>query len=267
KKLNLLSARSLKTERLEGWGLVQRCGLTPTDLLHVTEKFRKWPAKAAERMMALISGLSGMTPEAFIQHMMQTFEKELARELLKKQLAKDARVNDRTETELSKHLFDCILSGGQNGYAISATLEHPVIGIGAPAHYFLPEAGKRLNGKVIIPEDADVANALGAVSSHVMIKQEITIQPGDTGGFRVEGIKGAQRFKTIEAAEDWAVDALKDKVRALGRFAGTSRQTVEMEINDRVVTLGNQSTLFLGRTIRATLSGSPDLVLETARSA
>ena len=80
-------------------------------------------------------------------------------------------------------------------------------------------------------------------------------------------MEGSQRFNTIDAAENWAVDALKDRVRAMGRFAGTSRRTVEMEISDRVVTLGNQSTLFLGRTIRATLSGSPDLVLETARSA
>ena len=63
------------------------------------------------------------------------------------------------------------------------------------------------------------------------------------------------------------METLKDQVRAMGRFAGTSRRTVEMEINDRVVNVGNQTSLFLGRTIRATLSGSPDLVLETARSA
>jgi hypothetical protein len=36
-------------------------------------------------------------------------------------------------------------------YRLKAELHHPVIGIGAPVQYFLPQAGKLVNTEVIIP--------------------------------------------------------------------------------------------------------------------
>ena len=261
--LNLLSANALPIERLEGSGLVQRCGLTPTDILHINGRFEKWRPDAARRMVKILARPARMQPDAFIEHVLKQFEFELAKELLKKQLAKSVPVDEDAETPLSAHLMACMLSGGQDGYRIEAFLDNPVIGIGAPAHFFLPNAGKKLNARVIIPDDADVANALGAISSHIMIRQQVTIRPDDTGGFRVDGIEGGQVFNRIDTAEKWAVDRLKTRVQELGRFAGTSRKTVEMEIKDRIVNVGNDTSLFLDRTLSATLSGSPDLVLQT----
>ncbi len=92
-------------------------------------------------------------------------------------------MNSDQETGLSGHLMDCILSGGNERYTISARLKNPIIGIGAPAHYFLPDAGKKLNAEVVISEDADVANALGAVTSHVLIRREASIRPDQPGCF------------------------------------------------------------------------------------
>lgn len=262
--LNLLSPGHLALQRLEGSGLVQRSGLTPTDLLHITGRFTKWRPDPARQVATLMARASGMAPEAFVDHLLELFEKTLAKELLKKQFLKKGLAGQEMESGLAGHLVERMLSGGGDGYRISATLEHPVIGIGAPTHFFLPNAGKRLNAEVIIPEDADVANALGAISSHIMIRQKATILPGDTGGFRVDGLAGAKSFTRIEDAEKWAVETLKTRVQELGVFAGTSRKTVEMEVRDRIVTVGNDASLFLDRTILATLSGSPDLVVETA---
>lgn len=266
KSMNMISAHALPTERLEGSGLVQRCGLTPTDILHVNGQFEKWPPDAARWMVRLMARVSGMTPEVFCNHVLDQFEKELAMELFKKQLARDVRIDKGANSALADHLMECILSGDKERYSIKATLAYPVIGIGAPTHFFLPNAGKRLNTEVIIPEDADVANALGAISSHIRIKQTVTIRPGDTGGFQVDGIDGAKPFSNIDEAEKWAVGALKTKVQEMGHFAGTTRKTVEIEIRDNIVTVGNNTSLFLDRIIRATLSGSPDLALETTLS-
>lgn len=124
---------------------------------------------------------------------------------------------------------------------------------------------ERLNAKVIIQEDADVANALGAITSHIMIKQKLLIKPDPTGYYVVEGVKGARQFKNITKAEKWAVEHLKCNVQRLGELASTSRKTVEMEINDRIVNAGNDTSLFLDRTILATLSGSPDLLLKSQK--
>ncbi len=261
--LGLLSAKFLSTARLEASGLVQRCGLTPTDILHYKDQFVKWQPDAARRMVAIVAGLSGKSEDEFVEVILRRFEKELARELLVKQLRQDVSVDMKTETPLSTHLIDCMLSRNKGRYSLSATLEHPVIGIGAPVHYFLPDAGKRLHARVIIPKDADVANALGAICSHIMIKQQVTIRPTDTGRFWVDGFEGNRRFRHIEEAESWAVDQLKNKVQKMAEFAGTSRKMVEMEIDDHIIKVADGTPLFLGRSLLATLSGSPDLILES----
>jgi hypothetical protein len=151
-------------------------------------------------------------------------------------------------------------------YPLKAALDFPLIGIGAPIAYFLPQAGKLLNADVIIPTDADVANALGAITSHILIKQKLVIRIGNKGNYVVEGVAGNRSFSEISEAQAWAVAYLKESVRSQALKAGTSRKTVEMESDDRVVDTGSGVTVFLGRTITATLQGNPDLVLAEATS-
>lgn len=259
--MDLFSPRLLPLKRLEDCGLIQGCGLTPTDILHVKGVFRKWDPAAAHRMLGILADLAQQKPEELLEAVTLRFQKDLARELLKKQLARDVNVDEAEETALSAHLLECILSRGDENYSISASLKHPIVGIGAPAHRFLPKAGNRLNARVVIPEDADVANALGAITSHVLIRQRVCIKPDHLGRFVVENIAGAKPFARIDQAEAWAVEQLKTSVQAMGRSAGTSRKTVEMEIRDRTVPAGDGTALFLDRTIWATLAGSPDLAL------
>ncbi len=139
-------------------------------------------------------------------------------------------------------------------------MQHPLIGIGAPVNYFLPAAGKILGGEVIIPDDADVANALGAVTSNVAIKQQLSIRPDMDGGFILQGVAGAKHFGHIDVAESWAVDYLKNRIREMARIAGTSNQKVEMEIVDHIVDAADGTSLFLERSLQASLTGSPDLL-------
>ncbi|SMC80968.1 N-methylhydantoinase A/oxoprolinase/acetone carboxylase, beta subunit [Desulfocicer vacuolatum DSM 3385] len=259
--LNMLAVQFLPLERLEESGLVQRCGLTPTDLLHVTGEFTKWDADPAHFMVGIMSIFSKQSKKDLIATLLNQMEIDLALELLKKQMARDFAMDEMENTPVFQQLMKQIVNPENSRYAITAQFNHPVIGIGAPVHYFLPQAGKRLNARVIIPEDADVANAVGAITSHIMIKRKISIKTNSFGRFVVEGVPGNQQFKSIGQAEAWAVEYLKDHVRELARCAGTSRKTVAMDIEDKVVNSGGGIPLFLGRTIVATLSGSPDMVL------
>ena len=260
--LGMLAIQFLPLERLEESGLVQRCGLTPTDLLHVTGTFTKWDAAPAQAMVNLMSIFSKISQKELMDRLFQYMETALALELLKKQMAKDFAMDDMEKTPVFKKLMNRIINPDNSRYSVSATLHHPVIGIGAPVHYFLPQAGKRLNAQVIIPENADVANAVGAITSHIMIRRKLSIKTNSLGRFVVEGVRGTKQFMSIDKAEEWALAYLKNHVRELGRCAGTSRKTVAIDINDKVVNTGGGIPLFLGRTIVATLSGSPDRVLQ-----
>jgi N-methylhydantoinase A/oxoprolinase/acetone carboxylase beta subunit len=261
--LNLISSQFLPTERLEESGLVQRCGFTPTDILHVKGSFTRWNPVAAQRMVAIFSVLTGKQPDQFVDLLIKKFEKDLAGEILKKQLAQDVKIDDKNRTEIFSHLVNCILTGKNNNYSINVQFKKPLVGIGAPVHYFLPNAGKKLGAKVMIPEDADVANALGAISSHIMIKQQLSIRPDQVGCFTVQGVAGAKKFGNIDVAESWAVDYLKSHLREMAKDAGTSSEKVEIQIVDHIVDAADGTSLFLERSIRSTLTGSPDLSLKS----
>ncbi|MBF0232023.1 MAG: DUF1638 domain-containing protein [Desulfamplus sp.] len=285
--MSFMSTTFLPMERLEESGLVQRCGLTPTDLLHARGDFTKWNPEPAQRMLQMMAGFNKITVGDLIDKLLKKMERTLALELLKKLILKDIRTvgknspvkngrggypgdknglndSDFTNSPVVRHLISSMLEPSLNQrYSIKAQFYHPVIGIGAPVHYFLPRAGEILNAKVIVPPDADVANALGAITSHIMIRKKIVIRPDSIGRFIIEGVEGNHGFKDIGEAEDWAVEHLKSRVISQAIKAGTSKKTVSVEINDRVVNTGNGLSLFLDRTLTATLTGSPDLVLES----
>jgi N-methylhydantoinase A/oxoprolinase/acetone carboxylase beta subunit len=266
-KLSITSSIFLPMARLEESGLVQRCGLTPTDLLHVKGEYVQWDAEPAYRILALLSSLTDKGIEELIDQLFGKIHRQLALELLKKRLFKDISEEEMSRSAVARQLIESLLisddtvSAKKSGYRLKAELHLPVIGIGAPVQYFLPQAGKLLNAEVIIPPDADVANALGAITSHIRIRQQLVISPDSLGRFVVEGVAGNQVFKDLAEAEVWSVDYLKKSVRSRALLAGTTRKTVVMEIDDKVVNTENGLSLFLHRRLTATLQGRPDLVL------
>ncbi|MDY0221802.1 MAG: DUF1638 domain-containing protein [Desulfobacterium sp.] len=264
--LEILSVHFLPLSRLKESGMIQRCGLTPTDLLHIKGQFNRWDAQPAHRMVTLMAQFSKQPETVLIDNLLEQMETKLALELLKKQISKDFEMKSVETSPVFNQLMDQIINPGNRRYTITAKLCYPIIGIGAPVHFFLPQAGKRLNAEVIIPEHADVANAVGAITSHIMVKRKVSIKPDSSGKFIVEGADGHHRFMTIAKAESWAVKYLKDQVQSLGQLAGTNRKTVNMEIQDQVINTGNGTPLFLGRTIAATLTGSPDRVIDWVNS-
>ncbi len=274
-KLNILSPLFLPMARMEGSGLVQRCGLTPTDLLHVQGDFSRWDPQPARRMLNMLSSITRKGVPDLIDELLSKIHRDLALELLKKQLYKDIPEEEAERSAVARQLIlnflqsddsPCGKSGKSSRYRLKAELNYPVIGIGAPVQHFLPQAGKLLNAEVIIPLDADVANAVGAITSRIVIKRKLVICPNSSGNYIVEGVAGNQSFKSLPEAEARAVEILKKSVRTQAVKAGTSRKTITMEIDDRVIDAGNGLSLFLYRSVTATLQGSPDLVLAQGAS-
>jgi len=112
-----------------------------------------------------------------------------------------------------------------------------------------------------VPKDADVANAIGAITSNVLVKRQVRIIAAPDGGYRIQGLVDAGLFRDFDEADAFARTALVKMVRDLGQAAGTSRRRVELETEDQLPTSGFGTTVFLGRLIRAQLRGMPDMVL------
>ncbi|MCX7013029.1 MAG: DUF1638 domain-containing protein [Candidatus Sumerlaeota bacterium] len=249
----------LPLERLEENHRIQRCGLTPTDLLHANGRIALWDADAARRMCDWFSRLWGEPREEFIERALRQVVVQLAVELLKKQLDETADAETLDASPAAMALVRNWLDGGAGGWRARIALNHPVIGIGAPAHLFLPAAAELLEAKAIIPPHADVANAIGAITSSVFLHKRVRIAPNDSGRFSLLGLPDAPAFARFDDAHAFAVERLQAIVRDQALRAGTSETRVEIAVEDEIASAAGGEQLFLGRTLEARLSGPPDL--------
>jgi N-methylhydantoinase A/oxoprolinase/acetone carboxylase beta subunit len=263
-KTGVLTEAGLPLARLEERFAVQRCGLTFTDLLHIQGRFTRWDREAAGIYGDFMARLAGMEMTEMITLLLNKGIRCLTLELLKRQLDDEIDPDGLNACPVCQALINNLMAGGSPDFQVRIDLKRPVIGIGAPIGFFLPDAAKTLGAEAILPKDADVANAIGAITSDVMVHRQIRITPGHQGGFMVEGIAGTRQYEAFDAADTFARDTLVKKVRDLGRAAGTSCRTVTLSIKDKAPKTASGDPIFMERLIQATLTGRPDRVIQKA---
>jgi hypothetical protein len=93
-----------------------------------------------------------------------------------------------------------------------------------------------------------------------VVKRQVEIVPDEHGRYKIEGLPDAPAFAELDEAQRHAVEQLRLHVLAAARVNGTREQRVEVGIRDRVATISDGSSLFIGRVVEAKLVGRPDLV-------
>ncbi len=245
--------------------LIQRIGFTPTDALHVLGRMAMWDSEAARRTATRLGVRLGLDANAFAERVIHDVALKASRELMLTRLdALAATASERRaarEASASDWLGQSLLARGlgeiADGLGVRLELGVPVIGIGAPSSFFVPEVARLLNTEAILPEDGDVANAIGAITSEVQVVRQVTIQPDEIGVLHVQGLAGAPTFDKIEKAEAYCRVELEKLVRALAEQSGAHDATVTIKSNDRVTISADGTGLFLGRRIEAVASGRP----------
>jgi len=263
-RTGVLHEWGLHMKQLEDNFTVQRCGLTLTDLLHVTGRLDRWDRPAAERFGRLFALLARMDIDKMAEHLLNMGIEGLTLELLKRQLDEDTDPRALETCPVCQTLIENLLGRGSEQYAVRIDLKRPVVGIGAPIHFFLPLAAQTLGARAVLPQDADVANAIGAITSEVVVRRKAEIVPGPGGGFIIRGLPGARQFGKFEDADAYVRRELVDLVRNQARAAGTSCRAVELKTVDQIPDAADGNPVFIARSIQAHLKGRPDLVLNKA---
>jgi hypothetical protein len=211
------------------------------------------------------ASLAHAAPADFVAGALREVERALAAELLRMQLEAAGTEPDADGSPLARALLDGALGRSATpGLSVSLRLEVPVVGIGAPVHQFLPAAAALLGTRAVVPADADVANAIGAITGSVVVRRQARISVDETGTYRVRGVAGAPAFEDLAAAEEYAAERLRAMVAEAALHAGTLSDTIELISSDQVTTAADGSRVFLGRTVEARLSGAPALPLSPA---
>jgi N-methylhydantoinase A/oxoprolinase/acetone carboxylase beta subunit len=160
---------------------------------------------------------------------------------------------------LSQHpLMQRRLERRQGVVRLSFDVGLPVIAVGASAAAYYPAVGALIGAEVVLPNHADVANAVGAVVGQVRIIRRAVITEPVEGRFRINGIADAVVHESAQAALDVATIALKSIAKADALTAGAADPTVTLEQVDKVVEADGR-VVFVESVLTATAIGRPRL--------
>jgi hypothetical protein len=177
--------------------------------------------------------------------------------LLEAAFAEDGSFDAEAPEVLARHpLMAACLSGHRGIVEVTARLGVPVIGLGASAPSYYGAVGERLGCRMVLPEHAGVANAIGAVVGQVSQRATGTVTSPAEGRFVVHLAEGVETFADRDAAIAALESALLAEAGARARAAGAEdvRLSVTRDIREADV---EGRRMFIEATISATASGRP----------
>jgi N-methylhydantoinase A/oxoprolinase/acetone carboxylase beta subunit len=148
--------------------------------------------------------------------------------------------------------------GGELGCAL--TLKRPLVAIGAPVAAYMPEAARRLNTELVIPPHAEVANAVGAVSGSVVVRQRVLINPlADEEVLRAHLPDGPRDFDELEEAVTYTLQVVPEMLEAQARAAGAEQVEVRSVRQDHWAPTrgGGLDVIYLGTELQFSAAGRP----------
>ena len=231
---------TLNVRRLEALGLVQRVGFTPTDVLHAGGDYCGYDRSASLQVAAYLSRGIGMSVEVFVARCKEVIREKLCRELMLELMSEEcgsSKLGPAGADLLSK-----AISGGSGEYSCSIGVSKPIIGIGAPVRSYIPWVGEAFGTKVLISEDSDVGNAVGAISSSVSETMVVLIRPrsmGSNDGFFEFSKIGRFEFETLDEALEHAEAVARASVSEAVTEGGAEDVTVTCERRDREFEYGD----------------------------
>lgn len=246
---------------LEKRNLIQQSGLTPTDILHIKGIFQAWNKEVAERAVKILCERYHIMLPTLIQKLEEVMDRSMGLQILELVLS---------DTISSKRGLDgCGFCGflldqwfrreeQVEEVQFKVNLKDKIVGIGAPAHAFLPSIAGKLGTQTIIPYYAGVANAIGAITSAIIVKENVFVKPFQ-GGFRLHSSKGMTFFHKLDEATQNGKELLHKIILQKAKEAGAGEVEVFMEEIENWATTRGGDSVFIEKIITARAIENPKI--------
>ena len=249
----------LNSERLEAEGILMRCGLTPTDFMHIRGDYGEYDADASALAARYFlkdlgktdtpEGLYALAGEVYDMVEGKLFE-NLVRVLLKRSYPKLFSNGLDTQTEfLVREAWLKRYETNDAFFTQIFSTAAPLISVGAPTHLFLPTVAKVLGTRCIIPEHAEVGGALGALRADIdaSVRIDITQLLTTEGGlyYVVHTPEGSIKTYSLDDAIEKASAASESTVINEARARGATG-----ELNVSTIVNKNSTTTTFGTEVK-----------------
>lgn len=257
----------LGAERLEQEGVIIRSGLTPTDIMVIKGDFKGYDDTAARAMLeyfALNLKCDAETiPDRVYELVTEKMYKSVAAFIMHHQYPEyheyfsDGHLDKMLD---SFYKQACMKQKGDEAKIDTARMElktpMPLVGIGAPIHVFLKKVAELLGTKAVIPEHAEVANALGAIAGRRIARAAVEIEAKYNGysctGYTIVTDCRMHMITDLDEAVAFGMKVAEDLIKKRAAFQGLGDDPV-MEFRKEEKRIGNKEKgLLLEVVIHAT---------------
>ncbi|MFZ1726811.1 MAG: hydantoinase/oxoprolinase family protein, partial [Albidovulum sp.] len=251
--------------RLVSQGHVMISGVTASDASHVLGKLDSWDGAAALKAMTVFARRRNgrgdritAGPEVLARAIIDQLKFQTVDCLLEAAFDEDRRDwrGESPETLARHPLMLAALDGHKDVVQMSATLGVPVIGLGASAPSYYGAVGERLGVRMILPEHAGVANAIGAVVGQIAMHAEGSVTSPGPGRYVVHLPTGPENFPDRATALSTLQTALTEEASDKARRAGVEEIRLTSEQNLSEVDIEGQP-MFIEARLKVTAHGRP----------
>jgi N-methylhydantoinase A/oxoprolinase/acetone carboxylase beta subunit len=224
----------LLLDRLIQKRLVQAIGFTPTDALHVLGEYDAWNAEASHIGANTLGRLTFLEKSKFSKTVKSKFAHNMALYIMAYLLRK-----------VDKEEIETIIANQKEFYS-HFKVDVPVILLGGPVSAYVNEVNELLDADIILPEHAEVGNAVGAVVGKGIKRVEIlirTISKGNKAGIMMFSPHGRQKFPSYPDALEAAEKLGREIVLEYMKEAGLDREDVKVEVSKQEIKLHEGSGL------------------------
>ena len=149
--------------------------LTPTDVMVFMKKFTLGNRAGSDAGITALSNKLGMTKKQAATALFDEIKTQVAEAVMTKVF--DDRFRnwyDHGSKVLMRRLVSKVRT---DTIEILPEFKIPIVGVGAPSAFMMEDLADRLNATVVFPENNDVGNAIGAITSKISESLSATITP------------------------------------------------------------------------------------------
>ncbi len=248
-------------DRLVARGLAMVAGPTPSDAAHVLGRHGDWSKAAAAAGLVLAArgtASESEDPRILAERVYECAVVQSAEAIVESLLVDGFGLSRNAWGDGGAQLVRRALVADRDAdprpLEPSIQLRQPLVAVGAPAATYYPEVARRLRAELVLPKDADVANAIGAAVAGIRQRVQLVVTSPGQGVFRVHLNTGVRDFPTADEAISHAKTVAGNLARERAQRAGSREPAIDIAVDDRRVREFGGSEIFVEAIVTATAS-------------
>jgi N-methylhydantoinase A/oxoprolinase/acetone carboxylase beta subunit len=241
-------------------GIVKLISLTPTDILHAVGTYSKHDSACASLVVEIMAEKLATTKEILSRRILSETVRKISKSVIESAMDYDGETFDKNEKNAQLFIDKMIEEKNtSSSFNVSCSFNTPIVAIGAPVEAYMPLVSDLLNSQLHIPENADVANAIGAASGNVYEKISIVITSNGKGGAIVHSPWGRELFEDVESAKKSALKKGTNHLMNASLSTDISDMKIDKDIHDIYAgqSLIDEENIFIESNIELCLTGKP----------